>query len=68
MKIDVIIIIVDVAIFETYYEIIQINTTIVSVVVVIDLKQIIFNNIIIYNETSNIQTKIIEIVIVYFNI
>ena len=54
MKVDVIMIVADVVVFETYHEVIQVNTTIVSIVVVIDLKQIIFNDIIIYDETSDI--------------
>ena len=61
-----IMIIVDVVVFETYYKIIQINTITISIV--FDLKHIIFNNITIYNETSNIQTKIIDVIVVYFNI
>ena len=54
MKIGMVMIIADVVAFEAYHEIIQANTAIVSVIAVFGLKHTTFNDITIYDETSNI--------------
>ena len=65
MKIEIVIIITSVVVFEVYYDI-QVEFTNISTFV--NLKQTIFNDIIIYEETSFVRTQIINVVVIYFNI
>ena len=60
MKVDVIALTVDVVIVVVYHNFIKFDVTIFK-------KLTIANNITVYNETSIIQTQIVNVIEIYFN-